>query len=438
MPTDFLHGVEVVYVDDGERPIRAQRSSVIGLVATCGKGPVNTPHYIAGNLQEAVDTFGQWDDRDGFTGPVALNKILAQFGASVVVVNVCDPAVHNSAADGEAVTFAGFDRTVKVAHPFVSNFVVNPEISILRTFGSEETGSFQVPDDVVVDSITSEDRDTIYTVGTDYQVSGTTVTRINAGTAPPLNTNVRVTYRAITAVAYTFGEGANPANTITLPEGAQVIRVQSSDGTTTYTEGSGDDYEVAGNVITRVASGSSIGSGATVLVTHTAPLRADEYAVDADTGRLSRAVANSRLFRGATASVSYTYVDPSKVTEAQVEGGIADDTGAYSGVRALMASQSVLGLKPKILLAPFFTHQKALSTTANPVGAALQSVADRLSAVVYVDGPNTTDGAAINLRGDYGSSRVMVLDPWHTVRGPSGADVQIPPFHCAGRGSGTD
>ena len=34
MPEQFLHGVEVVELDDGIRPIRTVKSSVIGLIGT--------------------------------------------------------------------------------------------------------------------------------------------------------------------------------------------------------------------------------------------------------------------------------------------------------------------------------------------------------------------------------------------------------------------
>ncbi|MBB4019578.1 hypothetical protein GGR16_004633 [Chelatococcus caeni] len=52
-----------------------------------------------------------------------------------------------------------------------------------------------------------------------------------------------------------------------------------------------------------------------------------------------------------------------------------------------------------------------IGTTANPVTAALAGVADRLRAVVFVDGPNTTNQAAIAYRRDFGSDRLQVLDP---------------------------
>ena len=52
MADHFLHGVEVVEIDNGPRPIRTVRSSVIGLVGTAPDAdeqrfPLNTPVLIA-------------------------------------------------------------------------------------------------------------------------------------------------------------------------------------------------------------------------------------------------------------------------------------------------------------------------------------------------------------------------------------------------------
>lgn len=89
MPNNFLHGVEIIELNDGTRPIQTVASSVIGIVGTAPKGPVNTPVLITGSPTEAVEIFGE--DTDGFTIPAALNAIFGQTGAMVVVVNVADP-----------------------------------------------------------------------------------------------------------------------------------------------------------------------------------------------------------------------------------------------------------------------------------------------------------------------------------------------------------
>ena len=88
MTEQFLHGVEVIEIDDGARPIQTVKSSVIGIVGTAPKGPVNIPTLLLGSLSEAVEIFGS--DKS-FTIPAALDLIFKQTGAMVVVVNVADP-----------------------------------------------------------------------------------------------------------------------------------------------------------------------------------------------------------------------------------------------------------------------------------------------------------------------------------------------------------
>jgi len=85
MPEQFLHGVEVIQIDDGIRPIRSIKSSVIGLVGTAPDAdaaafPENTPVLVEGPRKAAL--LG-----DAGTLKDAYEAIYAQ-GASVAVV-VC-------------------------------------------------------------------------------------------------------------------------------------------------------------------------------------------------------------------------------------------------------------------------------------------------------------------------------------------------------------
>lgn len=91
MPETFLHGVEVLEIDTGPRPIRTVRSGVIGIVGTAPSAdaeafPLNTPVLIAGSRAEAalLDTIGTGLG----TLPAALDGIFDQIGAVVVVVRV--------------------------------------------------------------------------------------------------------------------------------------------------------------------------------------------------------------------------------------------------------------------------------------------------------------------------------------------------------------
>lgn len=87
MPESFLHGVEVVEIDRGPRPISTISSSVIGLVGTALQAdasayPINTPVLVTGS-QSAIKSLGR-------TGTLtsSLDGILDQTGAAVVIVRV--------------------------------------------------------------------------------------------------------------------------------------------------------------------------------------------------------------------------------------------------------------------------------------------------------------------------------------------------------------
>jgi phage tail sheath protein FI len=53
MSTEFFHGVQGHIVRTEGRPVTAIRSSIIGMVVTAGKGPVNKPTLVFGNLTDA-------------------------------------------------------------------------------------------------------------------------------------------------------------------------------------------------------------------------------------------------------------------------------------------------------------------------------------------------------------------------------------------------
>lgn len=91
MAESYLHGVEVVEIDGGTRPIRTVRSSTIGIVGTAPDAdpeafPFDTPVLVAGNPTEAakLDTVGS----GAGTLPAAMDLLLEQTGALVVVIRV--------------------------------------------------------------------------------------------------------------------------------------------------------------------------------------------------------------------------------------------------------------------------------------------------------------------------------------------------------------
>ncbi|UPA55003.1 phage tail sheath subtilisin-like domain-containing protein [Wolbachia pipientis] len=103
-------------------------------------------------------------------------------------------------------------------------------------------------------------------------------------------------------------------------------------------------------------------------------------------------------------------------TLSNVIGGVDEETGEYQGIQAFLSSESIVHVAPRILIAPYFTHQLPESENSkNPVIAALIGVAEKLRAIIVADGPNTNDEEAIKWRKSVGSARVYVVDPWVKV-----------------------
>jgi uncharacterized protein len=96
--------------------------------------------------------------------------------------------------------------------------------------------------------------------------------------------------------------------------------------------------------------------------------------------------------------------------------GTVDGNGNYTGAQALLGAESVLGVAPRILIAPTFTSTLGVLT-------AFVTIANRLRAVVIAEGPSTTDAAAISYAGSSGSERVYLVDPSVKVLNSSGVQV---------------
>ncbi len=92
---EYLHGVEVVESDDGFRPIRTVKSSVIGLVGTAPLAdtvafPINEPVLVNGDFSKAALLGADGTLKD------ALDGIFDQIGASVVVIRVTEGVDQNA------------------------------------------------------------------------------------------------------------------------------------------------------------------------------------------------------------------------------------------------------------------------------------------------------------------------------------------------------
>jgi phage tail sheath protein FI len=108
-----------------------------------------------------------------------------------------------------------------------------------------------------------------------------------------------------------------------------------------------------------------------------------------------------------------------------VIGGINSDTGTRTGVHAFLNAKSELGVAPKILIAPGFTGHVTRNSESviegSPVTAKLDTIAEKLRAIVIAEGPNTNDADAQKFTTLFASRRVYVVDPavkvWDIIAG---------------------
>lgn len=126
MPVDFHHGVRVIEVTEGTRPIRTINSAVIGMVCTADDAdatafPLNTPVLLTSVRAAAADA--------GTTGTLskALKAIQDQIGALTIVVRV-DEGLDEAETTTNAVAGAGKLRDAKAMFGFHPRILGAPGI----------------------------------------------------------------------------------------------------------------------------------------------------------------------------------------------------------------------------------------------------------------------------------------------------------------------
>ncbi|MCU1722437.1 phage tail sheath family protein [Pseudomonas sp. 5P_5.1_Bac1] len=95
-------------------------------------------------------------------------------------------------------------------------------------------------------------------------------------------------------------------------------------------------------------------------------------------------------------------VDPAEQTSAIIGGVLAD--GKRTGLQALLDGKSRFNAQPRLLVTP--KH-----SAAQAVGTALVALADKLRGIAIIDGPNTTDEAALDYAENFGAKRAFLVDP---------------------------
>ena len=187
MANGFIHGVEVIEVDAGARPIEGVSASVIGLLGTALKGPVLTPALITSRAA-GEEAFGS-----GSTIAAAIQAIFEQATARVVVVNALDPTNDKTAVAAADYTF-GVDDTIDLGRRHVSSVVV-----------------------------TNKAADTTYDAGDDYTVDAETgvVTRVDGGA---------IVAGAEVKIAYDYADESEVTDAEIVAAAAKFIEAESVTG----------------------------------------------------------------------------------------------------------------------------------------------------------------------------------------------------------------
>ena len=110
-------------------------------------------------------------------------------------------------------------------------------------------------------------------------------------------------------------------------------------------------------------------------------------------------------------------------TMANIIGGTHDETGDYEGMKRALISEQETKVKPRIIIAPYFSHNK-------PVVDAMEEVCNKLRAINWTDAPSeltTTYADAITYREQFGDRRTNVIYPKNTVYDEDAKDyIDIP------------
>lgn len=100
MAVNYLHGVETIEVSSGSRPVAVVKSSVIALVGIAPLGAKNEPILVLSRNDAAQ--FGQ--SLPGFSIPQAIDAILKQGPATIVVVNTFNETTNTAQVTTESKT----------------------------------------------------------------------------------------------------------------------------------------------------------------------------------------------------------------------------------------------------------------------------------------------------------------------------------------------
>ncbi|MCU0092215.1 phage tail sheath family protein [Pseudomonas koreensis] len=94
--------------------------------------------------------------------------------------------------------------------------------------------------------------------------------------------------------------------------------------------------------------------------------------------------------------------DPALQTSAIIGGVLL--SGQRTGLQALLDGKSLFNAQPRLLIAPGHSANQAIAT-------AMDGLAQKLRAIAIIDGPCTTDEAAMAYADNFGSRNLFMVDP---------------------------
>ena len=268
MAANFLHGIEITEVNSGPVAVTVVNSAVIGLIGAAPQWTVastaavlppspNTPVLVGSSL--AGSQFGSLVR--GYTIPYALAAIQAQGSGQVIVVNVFDPAVHQT-----TVAPAIFNM------PAAGTQVVN-----LAQMGLIGPG--------LPNSGTLETTVTVAPASAPGNWTATTTEAVNALIKPTVGNIGNCVFKCTTA------------------------------GTTGATEPATWDQTVGGTVTDGTVTWTNVGLYGYVEST--------DYTVDYVNGFVY-AASGGGITAGESLEIGYSYADPSKVEDSDIIGAVTD------------------------------------------------------------------------------------------------------------------
>ena len=150
-----------------------------------------------------------------------------------------------------------------------------------------------------------------------------------------------------------------------------------------------------------------------------------DYTVDYAKGVISRVAASVKITTAtASLTVGYNYADPTKVLASDIIGEV-DVDGDRSGLKCFIGTYNLFGFVAKMIIAPGFCTQEAVSVE-------MIAVAEQLRAMALIDAPiGTTVQEAITGRGPSGtinfetSSKRAILCFPHIKRYDTATDTEV-------------